>query len=150
MLNSFVLGIQMRDVVHPNMGCRFLAGLKPLHKDKLAADGFGRISTAFGLRSSSPTALPVTLEDAIIHPPDTQHGAYTAEARPWTSNLLIRPLCKEATNDLKVFARNLSWNRLQVFESAQKHLEKQLVFGTSPGGEKKKLSFVKKLSVFSW
>lgn len=82
MLNSFVLGIQMRDAVHPNMGCRFPAGLKPLHKDKLAADSFGRICTAFGLRSSSPTALPVTLEDAIIHSPDTQHGAYTAEARP--------------------------------------------------------------------
>lgn len=57
------------------MGRRFLAGLKPLHKDKMAADGFGRISTAFGLRSSNLTALPATLEDATIHTPEAQHGA---------------------------------------------------------------------------
>lgn len=53
MLNSFD---QMRAVVHPNMGRRFLAGFKPLPTDKMAADGFGHISTAFGLRCSPAIA----------------------------------------------------------------------------------------------
>lgn len=70
MLNGFV---QMRAAVHPNTGRRFLAGLKSLPKDKMAADGFGRISAAFGLRSST-ALLPATLEEATIHTPDTQHG----------------------------------------------------------------------------